>query len=435
MLLCILNTFILFAEEMSVEAPSSTFTTVSAKSIESVLEMADVIVTTIEQHYVVEDNSGLSIDEVREIVAEDDLRVMRQAVKEIARKLEDNVTISKEVKKEAGESLYVTPDSHDWIQTKSGEWFKGEIKALYDKKLEFHSDEIGHHTFKFKHITQIKSHHVISVYIEGVASFPGIIRMKDDNITIFQGHGQFDFPREQIVSAAPRHLFERDRWTGKASVSIDKRTGNKEQFDYTATASLKRRTVDTRLRLDYIGRISRLDDSEISDDHRINESYDLYVTRKTFWNAIFSEYYKDKFQNIKGQYTVGTGIGQTLIDNSKTEWHVSTGPALIYTRHETVGEGESNAHLAAAWELNTDLDQELTKMTDLKLSHKLTYTDADAGRYKHHMVFTFENELTSWLDLDVGFIWDYIRRPKEMSDGTVPEKSDLHFLVSLGVGF
>ena len=45
---------------------------------------------------------------------------------------------------------FVPPlDKFDWIQLKSGEWLKGELKVLYDKKLEFDSDELD--LFKVRH--------------------------------------------------------------------------------------------------------------------------------------------------------------------------------------------------------------------------------------------------------------------------------------------
>jgi hypothetical protein len=35
------------------------------------------------------------------------------------------------------------PDDFDWIQLNSGEWLKGEFKALYDEKVEFDSEEVA----------------------------------------------------------------------------------------------------------------------------------------------------------------------------------------------------------------------------------------------------------------------------------------------------
>src|SRR5208282_5505081 len=33
-------------------------------------------------------------------------------------------------------------DSFDWIQLKSGEWLKGRVKAMQERKLEFFSEEL-----------------------------------------------------------------------------------------------------------------------------------------------------------------------------------------------------------------------------------------------------------------------------------------------------
>lgn len=41
--------------------------------------------------------------------------------------------------------------------------------------------------------------------------------------------------------------------------------------------------------------------------------------------------------------------------------------------------------------------------------------------YKHHMVTTLENDLTSWLDIDITFIWDYKKHPKANEDESIPE--------------
>ena len=42
------------------------------------------------------------------------------------------------------------PEKFDWIQLKSGEWLKGKLEVLYDRKLEFDSDELDELTFDFE---------------------------------------------------------------------------------------------------------------------------------------------------------------------------------------------------------------------------------------------------------------------------------------------
>jgi len=51
------------------------------------------------------------------------------------------------------------------------------------------------------------------------------------------------------------------------------------------------------------------------------------------------------------------------------------------------------------------------------------------------MITTLENEITSWMDLDVTFIWDHINSPKQEADGTIPNRDDYQLLIGFGVEF
>jgi CheY-like chemotaxis protein len=51
-------------------------------------------------------------------------------------------------------------DGFDWIQLKSGEWLKGEIKAMQDRKLEVDSDKLNYLTFEWRDVRQ--GHRVIT---------------------------------------------------------------------------------------------------------------------------------------------------------------------------------------------------------------------------------------------------------------------------------
>jgi len=384
---------------------------------------------------VMEDTSGLTDKEVRKIATQADKENEdKVSLEEVFRATDEEgkVDVSK---LQSWEDLSPTPKKYDWIQTESGEWFKGEIKAMYDDHLEFDSDEVGLHTFKFEDISQIKSFHVISVNIEDIATFSGIIRYKDGDITIIQGDKEFTFPHTQIVSLAKDGTNERHFWSGKITVSLDRRLGNKDKLDYSAKINIKRRTGFTRLNLDYLGRMTKTEKVETANDHRLNQQFDIYLSRKFFWTPVFSEFYQDKFQNIDKQYTVGIGIGYSVIDTEKVEWDISGGPALMYTEYENVRKGDKDNPISPALELSTKLEVELNSMTDFIYSYKLTYTDDASGRYKHHMVAALENEITGWLDFDVTSVWDHILKPEEREDGTTPFQNDFQILVGFGVEF
>ena len=385
----------------------------------------------------IKDTSGKTDDEVREIAEKiDDKKDKKNvSVQEVFDAVDDKGDINIEKLQKPWEQMSPQTAGFDWVQTKSGEWFKGEIIAMYNDELEFDSDEIGLYTFDFEDIAQIKSHNMLSVNIENVATFDGLLRFSDEKITIIQGDKQYVFPKSQVVSLGPTAEREINLWSGKIILSADIRSGNKDEKDYAGRINLKRRTDKTRLLVDYLGRISKVNGVKTADDHRLNEKFDIYLTRRFFWTPVFSEYYKDIFNNINSQITIGSGIGYTLIDTKKVQWDISAGPAYLQTEYVSVTNGEDTATRSLTFEASTKLDIEISKITDFKWNYKLSLTDKKSGKYKHHMITSLENELTSWMDLDVTFIWDHINSPEQESDGTMPERDDYQLLVGFGVEF
>jgi len=257
----------------------------------------------------IKDESGLSNSQIRQKAKDNEKKEQsktktktktKDIVKEIIEKSnKDEVDLSKF--QTPWEKMSPTPVAYDWVKTKSGEWFKGKIKILYNHKLEFDSDEIGLYTFKFKNVVEIRSYNIISVNIENIIVFAGIVRLKGDVLTVIQGDKIFKFDRSEIISLAPESEKRLDFWSGKITISMDFREGNKKQYDYSAKVSLKRRTSQSNLVLDYLGRISSRNNAETANDQRINQKYDKLLTKNFFWTPIFSEFYQDKFQNIKLQ--------------------------------------------------------------------------------------------------------------------------------------
>jgi len=430
-LLLLLNLFILslYAGHLDTNQTIEQVTNEDINSSKDVERPSDNVI-------VVKDNSGLSADEVRQKAKESDKKkVAKVSVSDVVKALDEKGQVDISKLQERWKDLSPTPVAYDWVQTKSGEWFKGEIKALFDDKLEFDSDEIGLYTFDFKDVVRIKSYHIISVNIENLASFPGILRLKGDDLTIIQGENKYEFKRQDIVSFAPDGKYERNFWSGKASLGLDFRRGNSNQYDYSAQINVQRRTSMSRLTFDYLGRTSAKDDVETANDHRLNQKYDRYLTRHFFWTPVFSEIYTDKYKNVDQQLTLGLGVGYTIIDTKKTTWSVSGGPAFLYTKYVTVEAGKTIDTFSPALEVSTKYEIEVNDITDITYSYKLTYSDQAAGRYKHHMLLTLENELTSWLDLDITGVWDYILEPEKSADNTIPNKSDYQLLIGFGIEF
>ena len=403
----------------------------------------------------IKDTSGLNENEVRAIAEKSDEKKKEKiSLKEISKITNSDGSVDVKKLQALWEDQTPKTNGYDWVKTTSGEWFKGHIKSMYDENLEFDSDEIGLYTFDFEDVAYIKSHNAINVNIEfeddatekksnkfinlnmkKTVSVSGILRFDGSDLRIIQGDTEYKFKSEQIISFAPSGEKERNFWSGKVSVSLDQRKGNKNQFDFSTRVNLKRNTDTTRLIIDYLGRVSSLEEHDTANDHRITETFDVYITKRFFWTPLFSEYYTDKFQNIASQVTASTGLGYAVIDKRKLKLDISGGPGIIYTKYDAVEEGEKDRATSASIETRIKMDWEINKKNDLIYDYKFTITDNDSGAYKHHMILSLENELTSWLDLDLSFIWDRLGKPTELEDGTVPFKNDYQFLIGLGVEF
>lgn len=323
----------------------------------------------------------------------------------------------------------------DWIQLVSGEWLKGEIKGLYKDSLEFDSDKLDLLTLDWEDVRYVETHIPGSAYIEGHGTVYGFFEISKNKIIVTNNDDVKEYNRSQLVSFITGGEKESDYWSGKLTLGLIVRSGNTDQIDYNAKINIKRQTSFTRFNLDYIGNISNTQDVETINNHRITANYDRFMTRQYFWRPIFGEYYKDPFSNIDSRITVGTGAGYTIIDTKRTEWNITGGPGYQVTRFVSVQPGENIEETTPALVVTTDYDIELNKKLDFIYNYNITWVDSASGGYTHHMVTTFESEITGSFDFDVSFIWDHISKPTAADDGTVPLSDDYRLTVGISYDY
>jgi len=328
------------------------------------------------------------------------------------------------------------PDEFDWIQLNSGEWLKGEFKVLYDDSVEFDSDELGLLDIDWGDIKQVRGHAEHSIHFEGMESdVVGNLQVTGDQVLIVSGEESREFNRADVISVVHGKPQESNYWSAKFSLGLNISEGNSDRQDLNLMLNVKRRTADSRFITDYLGYYSESGGIKTDDNHRLGSTYDIFRTRKFFWRPLLAEYFRDPFQNIDYQLTVGAGAGYQLIDTSKTEWSIAAGPALKYTKFETVEAGESDSESTPALWAGTDYNRELTSKMDLILGYSTVIGNQDSGGYTHHAIATLETELLSWLDFDTSLIWDHIQNPTRNSDGSLPEKDDYRFVIGLGLDY
>lgn len=326
------------------------------------------------------------------------------------------------------------PDEFDWMQLTSGEWLKGELKVLYEKTVEFDSDKLGLLELDLEDVAVIRSAQVVNVRVVENRSAVGKLLLEGDSVRVL-GESTTQFERGGLISITAGVPKERNFWSGGVSVGANIRSGNTDQTEATAQLHFKRRTVESRVGLDYIGNYTVTDDVESANNHRANANWDRFVSDRFFLRPLFAEYFRDPFQNIAHRGTIGTGLGYQLIDNSRTEWSVFAGPAYQWTRFDEVEPGEDDTEGTWALSAGTTFDHEITGDIDFRYDYRFQITSEDAGRYNHHMIAGFVFDLTDDLTMDVSLVWDRIEKPKPDADGSLPEQDDYRLIFGLGYDF
>lgn len=333
-------------------------------------------------------------------------------------------------------------DEFDWIQLKSGEWLKGRIKAMQNREIEFDSEEVDDQTFDWVDIRRLRSPRTMDVLFLDGERASGPVTVTPDQITV-HGAESLVMHRGAVLGLTPGGSKERNYWSGMASLGLTLRAGNTEQVEYNAQVHLQRRTPATRLSFDYIGNLSSITSGQgtnksrmqTANNHRVNSEFDVWLSRRFYLIVPFAEYYKDPFQNLEYRLTGGAGVGYDLIDRSKLEWNVTTGPAYQYTKYESSLPGEPTEKDTVALVFGSRFDWDITSRIELILEYRGQFTSVEAGETTHHAVGTLSLDLTKRFDLDVSLVWDRVSDPKVGADGVQPEPDDFRLIVGLSVDF
>jgi hypothetical protein len=326
------------------------------------------------------------------------------------------------------------PEEWDWIQLTSDEWLKGEFMVMYSDRLEFDSDELGLLTFDLEDVKQIRTARIMQIRFLGDVEALGKLYINGEIVRVI-GETEQEFARTGIVSIAAGSPKESDHWAGKISLGANIREGNTNVVEWSTSAKIQRRTVHSRMIFDYMGNFNRTEGIDVAENQRISGVWDKFITDRFYWSVVFAEYFRDPFQNIANQFTLGSGIGYTIKDTARTEWSAGGGPAAQYRQFDSVEEGTPESETTPALVASTNYDLEMTSWLDYAFDYRFQITNKAAGRYNHHLVTGFETEVTSLLDFDITFVWDRIEYPRPDADGIIPKSDDFRLIVALGFEF
>ena len=328
------------------------------------------------------------------------------------------------------------PDDFDWIQLKSGEWLKGELRVLYDNSLEFDSEELDLLKFDWEDVKQVRCHQIHSVRFEGPdVTIAGVLQITDGKVIVVVGDKEQKFERNRVVSVAKGEPKEINYWSAKVSLGLNISKGNTDQVEYSSRMNIQRRTSASRFVADFLGNYASAQGHATVESNRVDTYFDIFKTRRYYFRPIFGQYFRDPFQNIEFRGNIGTGIGYHIINTSRTEWDVTSGVAYQYTQFVSVEPGEDSSKTTPALVAGTQYDIKLTKRLDFNARYNFQIINEASGRYTHHVMTTLEAELTSRLDFDISLVWDRVQSPSPREDSTLPDQNDFRMIFSLGWDF
>jgi len=326
-------------------------------------------------------------------------------------------------------------DGADWVQLKSGEWLRGQLKYIQDKDVEFDSDELDEQTLKLKNVRQVYTTHRVYTLFEGQEPVLGKVVLSNNIVTVLGPEGVSQ-PLELLTGITPSGGKTGIRnWSGKATAGVTLQSGNNRQATISTSAELARRTPNTTFLLDYLGNYSQVNSVQNANNDRVNLSYDIRLNRDWFVRPVQLEWYHDPLANISYRLTGGVAAGYYLFDRNDLKWTISAGPSYQYTKFDTVNPGEPDTASTAAGVFESNFNYDITSRLTIIQTLQSIVTKRDSGQYTHHAVSTLEFEIKRHLNLDVSFIWDYLQNPQPRDGGSIPEKSDYYLTVGFGVRF
>ena len=319
----------------------------------------------------------------------------------------------------------------DWLHLNSGEWLKGEIKYMRDRKIKFDSDELDDLDIDLSDCQAVYIYRLSFLRTESGDTPQGRGVLVGDSLEFETVDGRsLTIPRTEIVSLVPGGDSELDYWSFLVGVDYGMRDGNTEQVDLSGRMSIDRRTATLRFLNNYRGIYESQDNEKITNNHRARSSLDIFLTSRFYVTVPSIEYYKDEFKSLKHRVSTGGGVGYEFIRNQNMELDVSVGGVHQFQESE---EGKKSDDFAGV--VGVDLDFDFPGGTELDNSYKAQIVATDMDKTSHHFESILSVDIWGPLDLDVTFMLDRIEKPEQANDGTRPDENDISIMAGMSIDF
>lgn len=330
-------------------------------------------------------------------------------------------------------SVWTPPksDEWDWLHLNSGEWLKGEIKSMRDRKISFDSDELDDLSIDLADCQAVYMNRLSFLRTASGDTPQGYGVLRGDVLDFETVDGRsLKIKRSEIVSIVPGGESELDYWSVELGADYGMKDGNTEQVDLSGRLGLYRRTATLRFLNDYRGVYGSQNNEKTTNNHRARTSLEIFLTSRFYLMVPVVDYYKDEFKNLKHRVTSGGGVGYEFIRNQRVELDVTLGGAHQFQESENGDKSDDFAGI-----VGVDLDFDLPGGTELDNSYRVHIVATDFDKTSHHFESILSVDIWGPLDLDLTFMLDRIEKPDQENDGTRPDENDISILAGMSIEF
>lgn len=324
-------------------------------------------------------------------------------------------------------------DSSDWIQLVSGEWLKGNVERMRDGVLEFDSAELKLLTLDWKKTIALHSPAANTyVFTEG-DDLIGPAMIDTEMVAVQTVNGMVVRPRSQLLGVIEHKPRERNYWSTRLRFGFSANAGNTEQVTFNAFWSLVREDSLTRAQLTYDGTFGTANKVENANRHLAGGDVDIFVHPILYVKALTGQLLYDKFQNIRLRATPAAGVGVHIITTYVVNWDFETALGYQYLSLIDPAAGVEDPQNDAYLMLRMFADLDFTDNIQLLLDWRSNIVYTTIGNTNHVGSADLSILVTTLFGFNFSFLYLRTEKPFPRSDGTVPDKNDYQFVVSLSL--
>jgi putative salt-induced outer membrane protein YdiY len=327
----------------------------------------------------------------------------------------------------------------DVLVMKNGDRVTGTVVKKDGKSITLKTDSFGNVTAAWDQVASLESQAPLTVVLQGGKTVQGPLTAADGQVKVAANTGPVAAPVAEVVTirdAAEEKAYERllhpgwlELWAGTANLGLAGTEGNARTETLTVGMNAARttntdKTYVTFSAIDASALVNGVDSGTAKAVHA-GIGYDHQLHSSRFFVNTFNNYEYDKYQNLDLRFTIGAGIGYSLVKTARRRLDLVGGGS--YDR-ATYSPPLVQSTAAAYW--GDDFNQKISTATTLTQTFRM-FNDLNSG---HAYRFAFDTGATT--KIGKWITWNLALNDRYESDPAPGRKTnDWMYTTGFGVTF